>query len=206
MPEELKRQHKQWREELHLLTAVRLPRYYFHPKKRPKSLSLHGFCDASQEAFAATVYIRATYHSGPPTSNLVISKTRVAPLKSRTIPQLELCGAHLLARLLTSTSKTLDIPLENIHAYTDSTIVLAWLDGSPQRYRIYVANRIVNTINLIPPNTCMHVPTLQNPADCASRGIPASELVHHPLWWHGPLWLQQEPIQFPTQPAASKLR
>ena len=114
MPEDLQRQHKQWRSELHLLAAVRLPRYYFHHKKKPTSISLHGFCDASQEAYAATVYMRATYSSGPPTSNLVISKTRVAPLKSRTIPQLELCGAHLLAKLLTSTSQTLDIPLENI--------------------------------------------------------------------------------------------
>ena len=150
--------------------------------------------------------MRATYSSGPPTSNLVISKTRVAPLKSRTIPQLELCEAHLLAKLLTSTSQTLDIPLENIYAYTDSTIVLAWLDGSPQRYKIYVANRIVNTINLIPPNAWRHVPTLQNPADCASRGITAQELIHHQLWWHGPLWLQQEPLNFPTQPAASKIK
>ena len=93
--------------------------------------------------------------------------------------------------------------MDDIFAYSDSTIVLAWLDGSPQRYKIYVTNRIAKTINLIPPMTWRHVPTLQNPADCASR---AKELVHHPLWWHGPSWLQQDPIIFPPQPAASKLK
>ena len=107
VPEALQQQHKQWRDELHLLAEVRQPRYYFQHKKTPQSISLHGFCDASQEAYAATIYIRATYTSGPPTFNLVISKTRVAPLKSRTIPQLELCGAHLLAKLLATTSQTL---------------------------------------------------------------------------------------------------
>ena len=206
VPDDLQRLHKQWRDELHLLASVRLPRNYFHPKKKTQSITLHGFCDASQGAYAATIYIRATYASGPPTVNLVVSKTRVAPLKARTIPQLELCGAHLLAKLLSTTSKTLSIPMDDIFAYSDSTIVLAWLDGSPQRYKIYVANRIAKTINLIPPTTWRHVPTLQNPADCASRGITAKELVHHPLWWHGPSWLQQDPIIFLPQPAASKLK
>ena len=96
--------------------------------------------------------------------------------------------------------------MNDIYAYSDSTIVLAWLDGSPQRYKIYVANRIAKTISLIPPKTWSHVPTSQNPADCASRGITAKDLVHHPLWWHGPLWLQQEPLNFPPQPAASRLK
>ena len=206
VPDNLKQQHKKWRDELHLLAAVRLPRYYYHNQKKPLTITLHGFCDASQEAYAATIYVRATYSSGPPSSNLVISKTRVAPLKSRTIPQLELCGANLLAKLLTATSHTLAIPLENIYAYCDSTIVLAWLDGSLQRYKIYVANRIANTINLIPPKAWRHVPTLENPADCASRGLTAKELTQHHLWWHGPPWLQQQPVKFPPQPAASRLK
>lgn len=30
----------------------------------------------------------------------------------------------------------------------------------------------------------------ENPADCASRGIFASEIIHNVLWWSGPIWLQ----------------
>ena len=130
----------------------------------------------------------------------------MAPLIERSIPELELGGAHLLAKLLTTTSKTLGIPVENIHAYSDSTIVLAWLDGTPQRYKLYVANRIAKTIRLIPPTAWKYVPTSENPADCASRGLTAREPVQHQLWWHGPQWLLQHPVKIPAQPTASQFK
>ena len=122
--------HRKWREELHLLSEVKLPRHYFG-KKIPVTIELHGYSDASEEAFATVVFVRAIYASGPPSSCLVVSKTKVAPPKTRTIPQLELCGAHLLAKLLTTTRQSLNILLENVFANCDSTVVLAWLDGSP---------------------------------------------------------------------------
>ena len=124
--------------------------------------------------------------SGSPTAVLVLSKTRVAPLDERSIPELELCGAHLLAKILKTTSQTLEISEENIFAYSDSTIVLSWLDGNPKRYKLYVANRISKTIKLMPPNVWHDVPTHLNPADCASRGISARELISHQLRWNAP--------------------
>ena len=191
VPGILKKRHKQWREELPLLATVKLPRHYFNQQK-PLTVELHGFCDASQEAYAATIYVKATYSSRPPTSLLVTSKTRVAPLKPRTIPQLELCGAHLLARLMTATRQTLNVSLRECYAYCDSTIVLAWLNGSPQCYKVFVANRITNTICLLPASAWKHVPTLENPAV-------------HDLWWHGPPWLLQHPFKPPPQPTAANL-
>ena len=203
IPEDLKKQYQEWRDELPKLANIRLPRHYFNGRK-PISISLHGFSDASQLAFSAVVYVRATYESGLPTSLLVIAKTRVAPLDTRSIPELELCGAHLVAKLLKSTSKTLNIPQEQIWAYSDSTVVLAWLDGNPKRYKIYVANRIAKTVKLMPPETWHHVPTALNPADCASRGITAEELINHPLWWHGPPWLRKHPLILPPKPGTTE--
>ena len=120
VPLELRNQHKRWREELPLLANIRLPRHYYQGRK-PEQITLHGFSDSSCKAFSAVVYLRAVYETGPPSSALVFSKTRVAPLVERTIPELELCGAHLLATVLKTISSTLGIQTENIMAYVDST-------------------------------------------------------------------------------------
>ena len=203
VPNEIKMEHKEWRDNLGLLAAIRLPRYYFSGSN-PQNITLQGFSDASKDAFAAVVYIHATYASGPPSSTLVLSKTKVAPLDGRSIPELELCGAHLLAQLLSTTSQTLKIDVGKVKAYTDSTIVLAWLDGSPKGDKIYVANRICKINKLLPTEAWGYVSTKDNPADCASRGIGAAELVSHPLWWHGPPWLMDDPIAVPPLPTSMK--
>ena len=193
VPEELKKQHDDWRQNLILLANVRLSRCYFS-RQNPKDITLQGFSDASKNAFSAVVYVRANYASGPPSTALVLAKTRVAPLDRRSIPELELCGAHLLAKILTVASQTLDVSIKDVKAYTDSTIVLSWLDGSPKRNKLYVANRICKVMNLLPAKTWGYAPSQENPADCASRGISATELLNHSLWWHGPPWLQKQPL------------
>ncbi len=73
------------------------------------------FSDASKDAFAAVVYLRVCDTDGNARISLVMSKTRVAPLKRLTIPRLELCGAHLLAQVHgcpgCAAEHVLDVPL-----------------------------------------------------------------------------------------------
>jgi len=128
------------------------------------SVQLHGLCDASEKAYAVAVYVRAKSQSGNITVSLISSKSKVAPVNTVSIPRLELCGALLLAELMESVQESLTLEISEIRAWTDSTIVLAWLDSSPSRWKTFVAN----------------------PADCASRGIFPEELCAHSLWWRGP--------------------
>ncbi|GFU55641.1 integrase catalytic domain-containing protein [Trichonephila clavipes] len=43
-----------------------------------------------------------------------------------------------------------------------------------------------------------HVKSQENPADYASRGIAASKLKVHKLWWSRPQWLSQDSLHFPS--------
>ena len=146
------------------------------------------------------VYVRSTYSNHPPLISLVISKTRVAKLKPSTVPRQELCGALLLTELLTEVKGILEISDSNIFAWSDSSIVLSWLDGHPRDFKVFVTNRVSSILQVTSPQTWRHVPTAENPADCASRGMMPQDLLAHSLWWEGPQWLHQDPIDIPWQP------
>ena len=105
-----------------------------------------------------------------------------------------------MSKLLTSIRLALDIPLNDVHAWGDGTIALTWLDGNPRRYRTFVGNSISTILEVLPPAAWHHVPTQDNPADCASRGMLPGELLQHSLWWNSPPWLTTDPFQMPPQP------
>ena len=189
-----------WRSQLPSLREVHIPRCYFPKQAQIESFQIHGFSDASENAYAAVVYFRMEDREGAVYTSLIASKTKVAPIKRLTIPRLELCGAHLLTKLLEHVRTTLKIPIEQIFAWTDSTIVINWLDGSPRRFKTYVGNRVSFIIDRIPPNRWNHVSGEQNPADCASRGLLPIELIEHELWWNGPSWLKLQLSSWPKSP------
>lgn len=122
--------------------------------------------------------------------NLITSKTKVSPVQKITVPRLELCGAVLLVKLLTKVKSALRIDGISCHAWSDSMVVLAWLRKLPCHWKTFVANRVSQIQNVLGPSNWKYVPSAENPADVSSRGIMPSQLVSHPLWWHGPNWLR----------------
>ena len=188
----------QWRSELKCL----IPRCYYPDGADIVAIELHGFSDASENAYAAVVYLRLIDSTGQVHISMVMSKTKVAPIKRLTIPRLELCGAHLLSQHLYHIQQVFNIPLNCTYAWTDSTIVLSWLVGTPRRFKTFVGNRVSHIVELISPDRWRHVSGTDNPADCASRGLFPSELLEHDLWWNGPNWLKLPSSDWP-QPSTS---
>jgi hypothetical protein len=160
--------------------------------REPVKLEIHGFCDASKDAYGAVIYIRSLNATGVYHNNLLCSKSRVAPLRATTIPQLELCAALLLAKLYVKGRNSIKLNIDGTYFWTDSTTVLDWLAAETMNEKIFVANRISEISTLTNPDHWHHVAGVENPADAISRGLSPTELVKSISWWHGPNWLNQE--------------
>ena len=80
-----------WKENSKYLPQTKLNRCILLPHAL---YELHGFCDASTEAFAAVVYLISRAEQLT-LSNIVASKTRVAPFQPMSIPWLRACGSTI---------------------------------------------------------------------------------------------------------------
>ncbi|XP_054713685.1 uncharacterized protein LOC129223143 [Uloborus diversus] len=134
------------------------------------AFEIHAFSDASQRAYGAVIYLRCADPSGNFTTRLLCSKSRICPLKMLTIPRLELCGALLLARLVNKISLILELPISKTFCWTDSTIVLWWINTPVTNLKTYVANRVAEIVNLTGNCSWRWMSSENNPADLISRG------------------------------------
>lgn len=180
---------------LSLLSQVKIPRW-LGTKSDDTLVELHGFSDASKAAYAAAVYIRVIDADGNIRVTLVTAKTKVAPIKQVSIPRLELCGAVMVTKLLVEVARVMGIDISNVRAWTDSTVVLAWLNSHPNRWKTFVANRVSEILTTLDSTQWSHVSSGQNPADLGSRGIYPSELCKCSFWFNGPAFLSEAEIPY----------
>jgi hypothetical protein len=110
--------------QLNLLHQLTIPRKVitFFPHEL---IEFHGFSDASQQGYGAAVYVRVKSTENTYETHLLCAKSRVAPLKTITLPRLELCGALLLARLFEKVKQSVNLHNAREIFWTDSSIVLA---------------------------------------------------------------------------------
>ncbi|GFY27232.1 phosphatidylinositol-glycan biosynthesis class W protein [Trichonephila clavipes] len=83
---------------------------------------------ASKSAYGTILYLRFVTCNNEIETSFICSKSRVAPLKSLTLPCLELTAALLSARLAKQVSSCLKFDA-NIYYWTDSLISYYWISG-----------------------------------------------------------------------------
>ena len=185
-----------WDEILDIATVSRFSKLVseydqLHTVKFPRCASLkqsdsrlHIFCDASARAYGAVAYLCTDQQT-----HLLMSRCRVAPLKTRTIPQLELTAVLVGCRMANYICKVLKRAFK-VYVWTDNLPCIQWIQSNNSNI-VYVKNRVEEILRFQQELSLsfMHVNTKQNPADLLSRGCSLRTLSTSNLWLKGPSWL-----------------
>lgn len=203
VPEELAKRWRDFREELCALNNLQLPRWILC--EDAVLVELHGFGDSSDEAYGACLYTRLVQSNGAVTMKLVCSKSRILPKKSGkkkaiTTPRAELLAALLLSRTVNKAIAAIDFQFSSVTLWSDSTIVLSWIQKSPAVLQQFVSNRVTEIQQLTNQFTWRYIPTNDNPADLVSRGERPKNLINRNVWWNGPAILKQPVLKIAEPP------
>ncbi|VDI32537.1 Hypothetical predicted protein [Mytilus galloprovincialis] len=123
LPCTLKEEWKSIAMEIEEATKTEISRQITPEYDAQEETELHIFTDASQQAYGACAYLVKGN-----TSSLIITKNRVAPVKTITLPRLELMGALIGARLANYLVGFIDT--HKTYFWSDSQIVLSWISST----------------------------------------------------------------------------
>ena len=185
-----------WINDLEEAREYSVPRCYHYGKT--VSLSLHGFCDASDDGYAANVYLRAIDSMGLISCNLMCSKTRVAPIAKQSTPRLELLACLILSRLITKVlaATNREFSIEEVHLWTDSTINLCRIRCLNRDFKQFVQNRLNEIRKLTNAFNWHYVPSNLNCSDLSSRGCLLSQLLDSTTWEKGAAFLYEDDFDY----------
>ena len=198
IPELSKKKWEAWLRELPKLEQFELPRCFKSPDfSDVTQRELHHFSDASSQGYGAVSYLREIDATGKVHCSLITAKSRLAPLKARTIPRMELSAAVLATRL----DRMIRQEVDSSTFWTDSTCVLRYIENKDKRFQIFVANRVSAILDQSIATQWRYVETSLNPADEASRGMTVDALISNERWTQGPPFLKQSEERWPQRPA-----
>ena len=113
LPEDVVCKWLTWVKELPHISKIRIPRWTgFTPHTRV--VELHGFADASKLAYGAVLYLRLATETEVLIS-LQVAKSKVAPVKTLSIPRIEICAAVLLVRVVKQFVDSTALAISDVH-------------------------------------------------------------------------------------------
>ena len=153
------------------------------------SCELYHFFDASANAYGACSYLRVVDDHSRIQCSLAIAKSRLAPMKTVSIPRLELTAAVLSVRLDILLRKKLQTTACTSTFWSDSTAVLHIIHNSRKRFPVFVANRMSITERHTDVSDWKYIPSKVNPADITTRPITMEAFLNYKTWLNGPKFL-----------------
>lgn len=198
LPPDIENDARRWLVEVDKLGEIEVERSL----KVRENTALHIFVDASTMAYGAVSYAFSD-SSSRIHQRMIAAKSKVAPLKSISVPRLELMAAIVGVRLASRVCSALDIDIKTVVFWSDSMNVLCWIRRNSRIFKPFVAHRVGEIQTLTNPSQWRYVPTESNPADLLTRGLSVSQLKISRLWWRGPDFLLQPKEEWPKAPSES---
>ena len=142
-------------------------------------------------AISAVAYLKATDENGHTHIGFVMGKSKLAPHPPHTVPRLELCGAVLAVEMAELITEELDTDIHKVTFYTDSRIVLGYINNDNRRFYVCVTNRVTRIRKSTSAEQWHFVSTEHNPADHGTRSVPAA-MLKDTNWLKGPAFLAKD--------------
>lgn len=189
LPQDMYDGWRRWHDSLRSLTNLHIPRpYVTFSISQATFIELCVFSDASVKAIAAVAYLKVTHEDRHSEVGFVMGKAKLAPVPEPTIPRLELCAAVLAVEMSELLTVELNVKIDKTTFYTDSKVVLGYINNQNRRFHVYVNNRVQRIKQSSLPDQWRYVPSEHNPADHGSRSVPADKL-SGTSWLYGPTFL-----------------
>ena len=175
---------------IRLKSVFRVSRFCFTKLTDVSSVQLQGFSDSSTESYCAVVYLRFITSSGIGVRFLA-SKTKVAPIKTLTVPRLELLGCLLLSKLVGEIQVCLTdrLVVDEVFCWSDSQVSLCWIRGKEKSWKPWVENRVVRIRKIVSAEKWHFVKGEDNPADIPTRLTVDFDDSFWDHWINGPQFL-----------------
>ena len=120
---------------------------------------------------------------------LLIGKSRVAPLKFVSIPRIELTAATMSVKISKMLKNELDIHVNDEIFWTDSKVVLGFINSDARWFKVFVANQVQQMRHHTDPNQWHYVESSSISAYDASRGLDSKKKDQIKRWFDGPSFL-----------------
>ena len=175
LPSDLVKNWNSWVTSVKSLSNVALHRYCFRDSVPPNDCDnvqyqLHGFCDASDDAFSCVIYLRRIVNDRAAVS-FIFGKSRVvlSHQLNWVISRKELEAAKLCSDLMLLAKSALESFTCSSHFWTDSQVVYKWITNPDLHLTKFVKRRVDKILLVSSSDTWRYVGTSLNPADVGTR-------------------------------------
>ena len=200
LPDEIRLPWFEWTQELAYLAteAFYYPRTQLLPTEIDRnSLQLLCFADASNSGAGIICFLRFK-QQGMFVTHKIIARSLLLPKSTNTVPRKELYAARKSVTMSSKLQKFYNLEERKVTHFSDSVIVLFWINTEVLDLRPYVATRIKDI-----QEKNFHwrfVNSDLNPADVCSRGSNLHDLAQNELYKHGPDFIRAKKTNWPANP------